>query len=339
MKLISVVDFLKTNSLNENELPFFYSPKHEEFLSNIENKKTVLVCDTLFNSLICKTWKNKFLTLLQPMYPPLSKKGLRLNADEEKIFLNKFVSFIKTNKLAHRITQAENFAIFQSQPDASIAAPFGTYFLNLATNTEDELFKNLHSKHRNVIRNAEKHGVIVKYGPALIEDFYALYEQTMQRSNMYCQTLNYFKEFYNYLPGNTICGVAYINQKPEGALFIPFTQFGAFYLYGASSEKMEINGSINFLHWNTIKLLKKKAVKRYDFVGARLSDVSGTRLEGIQQFKERFGASLEKGVLWKKDVDKITCKLFDNLVTLKLSLKNQKPPLDIIDQEIKKQNV
>jgi lipid II:glycine glycyltransferase (peptidoglycan interpeptide bridge formation enzyme) len=155
---------------------------------------------------------------------------------------------------------------------------------------------------------------------------------------MYCESLHYFNEFFAHLKDNVICGVAYYNQVPQGAMFIPYSRFAGFYVYGASAGQMQITGTINYLYWNTIKILKQKGVKRYDFVGARLSIVSGTKLEGIQQSKERFGATLEKGFIWKKDINKLTCNLFDYLVTLKLKLKNQKPPLDIIDQEIIKQS-
>ena len=246
--------------------------------------------------------------------------------------------FLLEKKMAHRITQPENFAIFKSVPRYSISSPFGTYYVNLENYTEEELFEKLHSKHRNVIRNAEKHNVVIKYGKECIDDFYLLYKQTMKRSNMFCQDISYFFDFYAYLNSSIICGVAYYNDSPQGGIFMPYTKFGAFYLYGSSAEKIEINGSINYLHWNTIKLLKQKGIKRYDFVGARLSDVSGTKLEGIQQFKKRFGAELEEGFLWKKDLDVFDCLVFDELIQFRYKLKKERPLLDIIDEELLKNN-
>ncbi|MHB8262055.1 MAG: lipid II:glycine glycyltransferase FemX [Bacteroidia bacterium] len=323
---------------NSQIYPYFYLKEYIYFIKNEESKDVLFFTDELENTITCKTWKNKFLKLIQPTYPPLSKRGERLSEQQEQDFLNKWVEFLSENKLTHRISQPENFAIFKTIPNHSVYAPFGTYYLNLEKKTEDELFKNLHTKHRNVIKNAEKNKVELKYGKECINDFYSLYKQTMKRANMYCQDISYFNNFYNSLAENSICGVAYYNSIPQGGLFMPYTKFGAFYLYGSSAEKVEINGAITYLHWNTIKLLKQKGVKRYDFVGARLSDVSGTKLKGIQQFKERFGAELENGFLWKKDLDKLTCNLFDSLVILKLRLKNQKPPMDIIEQEREKVN-
>ncbi|HTA62762.1 MAG TPA: peptidoglycan bridge formation glycyltransferase FemA/FemB family protein [Bacteroidia bacterium] len=330
------MEIVSVDKLGEkNDYPYFYSKKYASFI-NSENKNVILFRDEIGNSIVCKIWKNKFLKLIQPIYPPLSDNAIRLNKQQESDFLNEWTTFIINNKIAHRIVPSENFGVFKSKPKYSISAPFGTYCLNLEESTEQELFRKIHAKHRNVIKNAEKNNVVLKYGKECIKDFYLLYEQTMKRSNMYCQDITYFENFYSLMPQNIICGVSYFNNIPQGGLFSPYTKFGAFYLFGASNKKIEINGAINYLHWNTIKLLKQQGVKRYDFVGARLSDISGTKLEGIQLFKKRFGGDLEKGFLWKKDIDVFDCFVFDELIRLTYTLKKETPLLDIIDEELLK---
>jgi lipid II:glycine glycyltransferase (peptidoglycan interpeptide bridge formation enzyme) len=327
----------KYNGAHIHEMPYFYLPDYADFCRNQNKEEIYIYTDKQNNSIVFKIWKNKFLIYLQLQYAPLSQNGARLTEEKEKQFLNNFISYIKKNKTAHRICQSPTFAVFKNYPDESIYAPFGTYFVDLENNSVETLYKNLHGKHRNVIKNAEKNTIFIKYGEETVKDFYSLYKATMQRSSMYCESLNYFKELHKALENNIVCGVAYNNQVPQGALLMPFTKFAAFYLYGASAEKIEITGAMNYLHWNTMQLLKEKGVKRYDFVGARLGSV-GTKLKGIQQFKERFGATLEKGFLWKKDIHSAKCKTFDNLLFLKLRMKGQKVPLDIISQELQKTN-
>jgi len=334
MHLVTFPDFKSTP-----DFPYFYSEAYNVFTNKFEGKELFITADPEGNTMVCRKWKNKFLVIIQPLYPPLNAVGERLTESEEKNFLENFAKFISSGKLAHRITQPENSAIFKEVPDSSIRAPFGTYYLDLANNTEQKLFEGLHSKHRNVIRNAEKNNVEIKYGMEVIKDFFTMYEQTMRRSGKYCQPLSYFESIYNQMPQNIVCGVAYYNGKSQGGLFMPYSSFGAFYLYGASAETIEINGAINFLHWETIKLLKSKGIKRYDFVGARLTDVRESKLGGIQQFKERFGAQLEKGLLWKLDINRSYCRLFDSMVSFKLKLKGIKPPQDIIDEELAKINM
>lgn len=312
-------------------LPYFYLPSYAVFVRT-QGRELVFFSKDEY-SMACLAWKNKFLKLLQPLYPPLTTEGKRLSPHQEKSFLNSFISFIEQNRLAHRITQPANLAIFHSYPDSSTHAPFGTYFLDLEQ-PEADLFANLHGKHRNVIRNAQKNNIELLFGKDCIKDFFRLYEQTMKRSSMYCEPVSYFRSFYEVIPENILCGVAYYHGKAQGAVFIPFTRCGAFYLHGASADQVEVTGAMNYLHWKSILLMKEKGVKRYDFVGARLSNVSGTKLEGIQQFKARFGTSLEEGFLWKKDLSVARCRLFDRLLGIKLRLKRQQAPRDIIDQEL-----
>lgn len=316
--------------------PYFYFKEYVSFIRNVEKKDVIFFEDKFGNTVACKMWINKFLKLIQLTYPPLNKDGENLDKSQEDNFLNEWILFIKSNGMAHRIVQPENFAIFKSTPKYSIYAPFGTYYINLEKYTEVELFANLHSKNRNVIKNAERKSVFLKYGKECINDFYDLYKETMKRSNMFYQDISFFMDFYSNLNPYVICGVAYYEGIAQGALFIPYTKFGAFYLYGASKEKMETTGAVNYLHWDTMKFLKRIGVKRYDFVGARLSDVSKTKLEGIQKFKRRFGAELEKGYLWKMDLSKRECNFYDLLLNVKMKIGGKKAFLDIIDQENRK---
>jgi hypothetical protein len=331
------VKIISINEIKEQpNYPYFYLKEYTSFVKKTESRNVIIFADEFNTTIVCNIWINKFLKIIQPLYPPLAKNGERLSKQQEFEFLNKWIRFLIKNKITHRIVQPENFAIFKSVPENSKFAPFGTYYINLDKNTEQELFQKIHPKHRNVIRNAEKHNMILKYGIECIDDFYLLYQQTMKRSNMFCHDISYFNNFFTYLNQSVICGVVYFESKPQGGIFIPYTKYGAFYLYGASAEKIEINGSINYLHWKTIKYLKKKGVKRYDFVGARLSDVSGTKLDGIQQFKKRFGAELEEGFLWKMDLNNNKCNIYDALLNVKTKLKGREIPLDIIDQENRK---
>jgi lipid II:glycine glycyltransferase (peptidoglycan interpeptide bridge formation enzyme) len=48
-------------------------------------------------------------------------------------------------------------------------------------------------------------------------------------------------------------------------------------------------GSSNLLQWEIIKKLKSLGVREYDFVGGRVEVPKGSKLEGIQRFKQRFG--------------------------------------------------
>lgn len=281
--------------------------------------------------------KHFFLKKVQLLFVPLNK-GQRLSVQEESFFLNELVDFLKNQKLVDRILPSPNYCVFKSVPENAVACPFGTYYLDLEQSTET-LWAGLHSKHRNVIRNAEKQGVILKMGISQVPVFYHLYVSTMQRSDMPFPAIDYFEKLMAGMPEeNMMCAVVYANEQAQGALLIPYSSYGAYYIYGASADKVTLTGINNFMHWEVIKALKQKNVKRYDFVGARLSDVSNSKLAGIQLFKERFGSVLEKGFLWKMDLTS-AAKRYDLLVRMKELLTGKKIVYkDIIDQERDKGN-
>lgn len=63
--------------------------------------------------------------------------------------------------------------------------------------SEDVIWKNIHSKNRNMIRKAEKNGIVIKHGQGLglFDDFIKIYNATMDKDN--AEPYYYFKpEFY-----------------------------------------------------------------------------------------------------------------------------------------------
>lgn len=332
--------FIRLNTLNypdENLLPFVFLPGYESFVKETLKCEYLLAYSDNQNALMpFRKHSIKGFLLMQPLYSPLTLNGEPLTAEGEKVFLNQVVKKVTEEKLAIRITQAHSYVVFRAVPDNSVSCPFGTYVINLKDHTKEELFNAIHPRRRSYIRNAEKQNLEIRWGEGQLKEFYRIYKQTMDRSKMYCEPEEYFENLYRKLPNNIICGVVYLENMPQGAICIPYTQYGAFYLYGASSDNVASQNAINYLHWQAILLLKSKGVKRYDFAGARLSDVSGTKLEGIQNFKKRFGSELIRGYLWKMDINKFQCFLFDTLLGLKQRLSGKKISKDIIDEELEK---
>lgn len=331
MKIFSNREELTKRIGDVNDYPFVFSDGYAQFIS-VRNEKVILIADDNNVIIPVRSFKVKFLKCIQILYTPL-KNAQRLSASDEKVFLDKLLIWMKEKRFADRIVQPPPFCIFKAFPKDSQKAEFGTYFINLKDNSEIDLFQKIHPKHRNVIQNVINKGGQIRSGREELSVFYDLYKNTMCRSNLYCEPFEYFESFYDHLSKNILCSVIYFNEKPQGAIFVPYTNQGAYYLYGASVDTIELTGAMNYLHWETIKQFKNRGIKRYDFVGARLSDVSGTKLEGIQKFKQRFGSQLEKGYLWKADLRKYRCILFDLLLKARSILTGGLLGKDIIDQE------
>jgi hypothetical protein len=335
MELIADLNHPLFKNVSSNDFPVFFSVEYALFLKS-QNTKMALVYDEIQRIVMpIKLWSSKVLNYITCLFPPL-KNGNLLEAQDEKLFLETFLNFVGQNKLADRISSPENFAIFQSYPNASISARFGSYRVALYPNTFETVFLKYQARYRSAINNAKKQAIQIKYGKSVLTDFYQLHQLTMQRSSMHVHPLSYFEAYLKYLPNQVHLAVAFANGEAIGAVLNVYNTYSAYYLYGCSSNNTYASGAIKYLHSDAMEKFISKQVRCYDFVGARLSDVSGTKLQGIQDFKSRFGSDLYKGVLWKYDVNKWKCKTLDKLLNFKINIKGGSLPLDIIDQELSK---
>ena len=246
--------------------------------------------------------------------------------DEETEFLNDCMLLL--SKLGVDFcTQPPPHAVFRTYPNNAIAVPFGTYLIDLSLSEED-LWSRVHPKHRNVILNAKKKGVEIQFGRNQdILFVYKMLVQTMSRSGMPFASLDSFLGMIDHLAENVEIVVAYHDGKPMGCAVFPVSKYSAYYQYGGSVDT-PVLGTMNLLHWEAMKHFKLAGVRLYDFVGARIQPKCGSKLEGIQRFKSRFGSEMHTGYLWKIPLSN-KYYLYDFLRLIKGGGSK-----DIIDQEL-----
>lgn len=255
-----------------------------------------------------------------------------LDINAEKIFLDSVIKNIQSHlKYVDFVIQSPTNVVFNTYPTGSIHAPFGSYQIKL-TQSEDILFANLHSKHRNVVRKAIKDGVIIEKGSSFQNDAFELVLSTMIRQKMNFTSKKLYLNEVNKIKENLEFYLAKKDGEIQGSAIIYWNENGAYYVYGGSIEN-PYGGSLNLMHWEIIKDMKSRNVKLYDFVGARLEPKKGSKLEGIQRFKSRFGATMKKGYLWKYPIKPLKYKLFELLKKINAKIKNRPYIGDIIDQE------
>jgi len=187
--------------------------------------------------------------------------------------------------------------IFRTCPDGAITAPYGSFVLDL-TAPEESLWKNVHSKHRNVIRNAAKNGVEIKSGTEYLDIAYELIRDTLKRSKVKFMSQHSFRCFVSSVKENTKIFVADYKGTVQGVAVIPFSDYSAYYLYGGSNRNT-ISGATNLLQWEAIRSFRNLGVRRYDFVGARINPEKGSKQKSLMAFKQRFGGQLVQGYMWK----------------------------------------
>ncbi|MDL1984831.1 MAG: peptidoglycan bridge formation glycyltransferase FemA/FemB family protein [Deltaproteobacteria bacterium] len=236
-----------------------------------------------------------------------------LDIEEEKSFLNSAIEYFRTIE-ADMIIPATTNTIFRTFPDGADAAPYGTYIIDL-TQTEEILWSNLHSKHRNVIRKATKSEVEIQSGIEYLRTAYELIRDTLKRSKLGFMSYMALKRFVLGLDNNVKIFVANHQGVTQGCAIVPFSSYGAYYLYGGSVPR-PITGSNNLLQWEAIRQFRELGVCRYDFVGARISPEKGSKQEGLTMFKQRFGGELVQGYLWKYSLNWLKFAVYSMAVRL-----------------------
>ena len=255
--------------------------------------------------------------------------GGELSVDEEKSFLNSAIEYFRSTG-GDMIIPATTNTIFRTYPDGAVAAPYGSYIIDL-TQSEEILWSNLHSKHRNVVRNAVKKGVEIRNGIKYLDAAFELVRDTLKRSRLGFMGYERFKRFVLDLKGNVKIFIAYYRGVAQGCAVVPFSSHSAYYLYGGSIWG-PLSGATNLLQWEAMRLFRGLGVKRYDFVGVRIDPERESKQAGLRTFKERFGGRLFQGYMWKYSLAPVKYGLYSLAVRL---LRGG----DIVDQERHKLNV
>jgi len=264
-----VIKLIKDSSVFESRLPIFAK---KEFLELKSNDYGWFVDENF----ILPFYMDKRAIFAKLTF---TTSTIRLsNKGYEKRFLNGVVKKVKELNIDY-ISQPLANAVFSEVADNSMYIDWGSYVVNLSLNDEEEILKNMHSKHRNVIKKAIKDGVVIEETKNVNVVFENL-KETMQRQNRTypsfdeLEKLKKISKFYIAKKDNIV----------QGCAVLPYNQFGALYLYGGSISRPYI-GSLNLMHYKAMCDLKRLGVKEYDFMGARVNVEKGSKLEGIQRFK------------------------------------------------------
>lgn len=249
---------------------------------------------------------------------------------EKAEFLDKAIAELRSKLKIDSINGTAATSTFDIYPKESKWIPFGSHIVDLSL-SEEELWSNVHSKHRNVIRRAEKDGVVFKECTVDdIQDYIKIDEQTWRRSGTNSLGANYYLNILNAMPHHSMMAIAYLNGEPQGGTILIFDIKRCYYLFAASTDR-PTTGAMNYLLWRCMLLMKQKGVKEFSFVGCRINEDPDSKYHGIQSFKERFGGSLFEGYVFKQTFSPIKSFLIRVMRIIKRH--SFSIPQDVIDQE------
>ncbi len=236
-----------------------------------------------------------------------------LDVEAEKSFLNSAMDYFRAAG-ADVIIPGTTNAIFRTYPDGAVVAPYGTFLIDL-DQTEETLWENVHSKHRNVIRNAAKKGVRILRGAEHAETAHRLIKETFDRSKLPFMGAAAFHRMVSGLGRYVEVFLAEYEGAVHGCAVIPFSDHTAYYVYGGTIAE-PLTGATNFLQWDAIKHFRALGIKHYDFCGVRINPEKGSKQAGLTMFKERFGPRLVRGYMWKRPLKPLKAFVYTAAVRL-----------------------
>jgi len=167
--------------------------------------------------------------------------------------------------------------------------------------TEESIFKQMATRCRTAIRKAEKSELYFDSSNSRVsfEEFYQMLYYTANKAGFTLPdkiSHRFFWKLVSSREEGRVYVVRYRNEPLAGALI---TWFGerAIYLHGGSYDKERKRNASHYLHWNIIKDLKKRGIKKYDLGGVnRLVTKDGPGW-GIYLFKSGFGGQKIDGLI------------------------------------------
>jgi len=306
------------------------SDKFKEYLPIFGTKEFLQTKSDSYGWFISKSFVLPFYIDKRAIFSKLvfTTNSIVLKEDNEELFLDKVV--VKSKELGvDLIAQPLANAVFSDKPKNSKYIEWGSYIVDL-TQSEEKIWSKIHSKHKNVIRKAMKDGITIEESED-IAFIHTLLKETMNRQKKTTVSLEMLKRLKPF-------SKFYIAKKDamiQGCAVLPFNVHGAYYLHGGSISHPS-TGSLNYMHYYAMLEFKRLGVQRYDFMGARPHVEKGSKLEGIQRFKRRFGGELYQGYLWKYEFNPLKVLLMFHLQKIRYELKSKVYVGDAITQELSK---
>lgn len=172
--------------------------------------------------------------------------------------------------------------------------------------TEDELQEAMAKKTRQYIRKSAKEGIEVRRvrnGEELALCL-AIYKQTADRAGFALHDDGYYYDIFEKMGDHSPVMAAFVGGRPVAFLWLAISQKTAFELYGGMNDEGQRLRANYALKWQTIQLMKRWGIERYDFNGL-LNDGVSTFKQGFASHEDMLAGTYDRPlsplyVLWSK---------------------------------------
>ena len=164
--------------------------------------------------------------------------------------------------------------------------------------SEELLWKNIGRITRQNIGTAQRDGVCIHSGLDHFDAAYALIKETFGRSKLPFMSYESLKRFMLGLGDKGRLVTAEYQGILQSCVIYAFSDYCAYAVYAGNASPQH-QGANKLIYWDSFRLFKSLGVQRFDFVGARIDPEKGSKNEAINLFKQRLGAKLTQGYIWK----------------------------------------
>lgn len=176
--------------------------------------------------------------------------------------------------------------------------PANTVFVDLHQSHESILARMRPKTRYNILLSKRKGVKVHRVGLENISVWYALYEETARRNNIYLNDITYFATVlathadHTASPATVELLFAELNGEPLAAMFLVMSEHRATYLYGASSSNHRNSMPTYALQWEAICIAKSSGCVEYDMFGVSPGPDPSHPMYGLYKFKIGFGGEL-----------------------------------------------
>jgi len=226
--------------------------------------------------------KNKSSIILKIFFDYLKNLGKR-----EKVYFVRISPILENTK--------ENLEIFSQagfrNAPIHMMHPEATWVLDIEK-SEEEILKNMKKTHRNLVRRAEKEGVIITKNAdeKYLKAFYDIHMETVKRHKFIPFSFKFIKSEIDTLKKDNqiqIFSAVYKKTIISSAIIV-FYGNQAFYHHGASSSEYSKIPSSYLTLFEAIKEAKIRGKKVFNFYGI-VENKPKHPWSGLSKFKKGFG--------------------------------------------------
>lgn len=186
----------------------------------------------------------------------------------------------------------KNLRIAGLTPCATSDEPKYAFVLELDNRTPDQLFKQFKQNTRNLIRRAEKNGVVIReLEREELPLFKQITESTSERRHFQDKPLSYYEQMYDlfHKKGEVKFLLAEVQNTPlSTAMFMLYGDEVTYLFSGSTAEYMKEYNAQYLIQWHMIKYAANHKFKRYNFYGLQALPNESSKDYGLYTFKKGF---------------------------------------------------